>query len=291
MSVANQPTHNAKDPISGVPGGTTYLVHEICDNNDKVIGYEIIPLKVVESSADDQLSYNLNGAPGSIDPTAGKTGSEVIVTSEVPDWEGHEFLGWSTSEDSAFADYTAGDHYTLTAGDDILFAIWKAKTPQYTIEKSVANEGSGEGGTFKTGETINYKITVTNTGGVAYLDPIILGDSLVDLGGPGVTVESNLSGAADFSNATLPGLLVGETVTVSYSYTVKATDNDITNAVTANGEKKAEVTTEVEDAPALTAVKKLVNEGTGDSGMSSNPLRYQQSAESGTASQRAWYPG
>ena len=255
MSVANQPTHNAKDPISGVPGGTTYLVHEICDNNDKVIGYEIIPLKVVESSADDQLSYNLNGAPGSIDPTAGKTGSEVIVTSEVPDWEGHEFLGWST------------------------------------IEKSVANEGSGEGGTFKTGETINYKITVTNTGGVAYLDPIILGDSLVDLGGPGVTVESNLSGAADFSNATLQGLLVGETVTVSYSYTVKATDNDITNAVTANGEKKAEVTTEVEDAPALTAVKKLVNEGTGDSGMSSNPLRYQQSAESGTASQRAWYPG
>ena len=266
VSVANQPTHNAKDPISGIPGGTTYLVHEICDNNDKVIGYEIIPLKVVESSADDQLSYNLNGAPGSIDPTAGKTGSEVIVTSEVPDWEGHEFLGWSTSEDSAFADYTAGDHYTLTAGDDILFAIWKAKTPQYTIEKSVANEGSGEGGTFKTGETINYKITVTNTGGVAYLDPIILGDSLVDLGGPGVTVESNLSGAADFSNATLQGLLVGETVTVSYSYTVKATDNDITNAVTANGEKKAEVTTEVEDAPALTAVKKLVNEGTGDSG-------------------------
>ena len=36
--------------------------------------------------------------------------------------------------------------------------------------------------------------------------------------------------------------------------------------MTANGEKKAEVTTEVEDAPALTAVKKLVNEGTGDSG-------------------------
>ena len=27
------------------------------------------------------------------------------------------------------------------------------------------------------------------------------------------------------------------------------------------------------------------------SGVSSNPLRYQQSAESGTASQRAWYPG
>lgn len=26
-------------------------------------------------------------------------------------------------------------------------------------------------------------------------------------------------------------------------------------------------------------------------GVSSNPLRYQQSAESGTASQRAWYPG
>ena len=25
--------------------------------------------------------------------------------------------------------------------------------------------------------------------------------------------------------------------------------------------------------------------------VSSNPLRYQQSAESGTASQRAWYPG
>lgn len=188
------------------------------------------------------------------------------MTSEVPDWEGMSSSAGAPARTVPFADYTAGDHYTLTAGDDILFAIWKAKTPQYTIEKSVANEGSGEGGTFKTGETINYKITVTNTGGVAYLDPIILGDSLVDLGGPGVTVESNLSGAADFSNATPQGLLVGETVTVSYSYTVKATDNDITNAVTANGEKKAEVTTEVEDAPALTAVKKLVNEGTGDSG-------------------------
>lgn len=28
-----------------------------------------------------------------------------------------------------------------------------------------------------------------------------------------------------------------------------------------------------------------------DGDLSSNPLRYQQSAESGTASQRAWYPG
>ena len=29
----------------------------------------------------------------------------------------------------------------------------------------------------------------------------------------------------------------------------------------------------------------------GELRVSSNPLRYQQSAESGTASQRAWYPG
>lgn len=28
-----------------------------------------------------------------------------------------------------------------------------------------------------------------------------------------------------------------------------------------------------------------------ETALSSNPLRYQQSAESGTASQRAWYPG
>ena len=34
-----------------------------------------------------------------------------------------------------------------------------------------------------------------------------------------------------------------------------------------------------------------VNEMNAHSNVSSNPLRYQQSAESGTASQRAWYPG
>ena len=51
----------------------------------------------------------------------------------------------------------------------------------------------------------------------------------------------------------------------------------------------AESTSSEEFASGSQAVRKqFAND---NENVSSNPLRYQQSAESGTASQRAWYPG
>ena len=49
----------------------------------------------------------------------------VTVPSDVPTLDGHEFAGWSLSEDAETADFVAGDRIVLTSESTTLHAVWK----------------------------------------------------------------------------------------------------------------------------------------------------------------------
>ena len=52
----------------------------------------------------------------------------------LPSRTGHEFTGWNTASDGSGTAYAAGATVRLTAGGNDLYAQWKAKTYDYTVE-------------------------------------------------------------------------------------------------------------------------------------------------------------
>ena len=66
--------------------------------------------------------------------------NETIVP-DVPEYEGHEFLGWATEKDATVPDYAPGEAIRVT--EDIVFhAIWKETVHGYKL-KYDANGGKG----------------------------------------------------------------------------------------------------------------------------------------------------
>ena len=57
--------------------------------------------------------------------STGNVGSEVAVKENQFTRQGYYFAGWNTKADGTGTTYMPGENYTLTAGDDILFAVWK----------------------------------------------------------------------------------------------------------------------------------------------------------------------
>ena len=76
--------------------------------------------------ADDTLAYDANGGKGNTDRTAGKTFHEVTVADNSFTRGGYTFEGWNTMADGSGTAYKAGDIFTLTVNEDILYAQWKA---------------------------------------------------------------------------------------------------------------------------------------------------------------------
>ena len=116
----------------------------------------------------------------------------------------------ATGKDPKNADVTASDDATVTA---------EAAEPGLTVKKT-ANPSKD----VKTGDTITYTVTVTNSGNVTVSD-ITLDDSL-----EGITLTE--------AQKNIGTLAPGETKTVTYTYTVTQADFDagvVSNAVTATG--------------------------------------------------------
>lgn len=85
------------------------------------------------------ISYNANGGIGAPSPQTKTHGSALTLSSTKPTWEGHSFLGWSTSSTATTATYTAGGSYTSNSAAT-LYAVWKTNT--YTVSYD-ANGGTG----------------------------------------------------------------------------------------------------------------------------------------------------
>ena len=91
-----------------------------------------------------------------------------------------------------------------------------------------------EGEVAKEGQTIHYTITVTNEGNVPYTDVTVIDDM------EGLVIDANdRYTVQEDGTVTVGGLAVGETVTITASYTVTADDilvGTVVNAATVSGD-------------------------------------------------------
>lgn len=82
----------------------------------------------------DKLTYDKNGGSGEdMEPTTGHTGDAVTVSENTYTREGYAFTGWNTAADGTGTAYEEGAEYTLTEGEDILYAQWESTTAEYTV--------------------------------------------------------------------------------------------------------------------------------------------------------------
>lgn len=112
------------------------------------------------AAQEDSLSYNANGGSGKMSATNGTVNKSVKVAACSFTRDGYEFTGWNTKKDGSGKSYAAGSNYTLTEGDDVLYAQWKKKqvvvpTPPAESDDAVSdNEGStGSNGSVNEGST------------------------------------------------------------------------------------------------------------------------------------------
>ena len=77
------------------------------------------------------LFYNANGGDNAPSPSAVEEGNAIIISSVKPTRTGYDFIGWSTSANSATADFVAGDTITITE-NTTLYAVWKSQKPYFT---------------------------------------------------------------------------------------------------------------------------------------------------------------
>ena len=115
-------------------GTTTRTVTKTC----KYCGYEEI---VTEHQG--KLTYDANGGEGTIESTTGAAGESVPVAANVFTRNNYTFTGWNTKADGSGTAYKAGDSFTLTNENTVLYAQWSKNAPAQVNVSYDANGGVG----------------------------------------------------------------------------------------------------------------------------------------------------
>ena len=87
-----------------------------------------------------KLTYDANGGVGTIDSTTGAAGESVTVAENGFTRNDYTFTGWNTQADGKGTAYKAGDSFTFTDKDTVLYAQWS---------KNSGSAGTGTNGTAK----------------------------------------------------------------------------------------------------------------------------------------------
>ena len=148
----------------------------------------------------------------------------------------------------------------------------------YTITKTLENSGTGKDGSFKAGETAEYKIVITNKSAYDAIN-VTVNDVLAGASGS-VVVNAGEGYTVNGTTATIAELDKGSSVTITASYTVTQDDVDnaavITNTAIIPGNPDDPDNPDVPSDPVPTPVvpkspdfsitKALTNSGTADNG-------------------------
>ena len=87
-----------------------------------------------------KVSYNANGGAGTMESVTGDVGSKIVIRQSGFTRSEYTFTGWNTQADGKGTAYKAGDSFTLTDKDTVLYAQWS---------KNSGSAGTGTNGTAK----------------------------------------------------------------------------------------------------------------------------------------------
>ena len=143
-------------------GGGTYTGG--CDNG----AYYGNSASVSIPAATSSITYHANGgsgAPGAHSYTNADSGT-INLQSGTPTRTGYDFLGWSLSNTTTSASYSAGQPWNKNNyGNYNLYAVWRIKTFTVTIRRGtgisdITSPAWGWTGNYKT-STVNYGTSLT----------------------------------------------------------------------------------------------------------------------------------
>lgn len=120
-----------------------------------------------EAQQADSLTYNANGGTGKMSATEGTVNEGVEVADNSFVRDGYEFTGWNTKMDGSGKSYAAGSTYTLTDGDDVLYAQWKkAEEAPVVPDNPDSSDGteSGDSGSSSDGDSSGGSETDSGSG-------------------------------------------------------------------------------------------------------------------------------
>ena len=90
-----------------------------------------------------KLTYDANDGEGTMDSTAGAAGESVTVAENVFTRNNYTFTGWNTQADGSGTAYSAGESFTLTDENTVLYAQWSKNAPAQVNVSYDANGGTG----------------------------------------------------------------------------------------------------------------------------------------------------
>ena len=89
------------------------------------------------------VSYDANGGVGTMESVTGDVGSEIVIQQSGFTRSEYTFTGWNTQADGKGTAYKAGDSFTLTDIDTVLYAQWSKNAPAQVKVSYNANGGVG----------------------------------------------------------------------------------------------------------------------------------------------------
>ena len=105
--------------------------------------------KVIYTISEQSLSYDANGGIGTMSAETGVAGKTVKVAQNEFTRNNYTFTGWNTQADGKGTAYKAGDSFTLTEKDTVLYAQWSKNASAQVNVSNDANGGNGTNGTAK----------------------------------------------------------------------------------------------------------------------------------------------
>ena len=176
----------------------------------------IVPNEISTYSASYLIS-NAASLSGQIQNTVTVTGSSPGNTNDVTD----------QSDDG---DDTDGN----TTNDPTVVSIAPLKSIEVTKISQITDDGDGENGV---GDTINYTITIENTGNIT-INTLSLVDTLTDGNGNALSLTTGPSFASNSDGSAQGRIVAGETSTYSATYLITQQDvnsGSVNNSVTVTG--------------------------------------------------------
>lgn len=123
--------------------GTYTVTYKVTDKNGASITKTITVTVKDKGDVTEyqvELIYDANGGTGTMGPITGDVGSKIVIGQNCFARSGYTFTGWNTQADGKGTAYKAGDSFTLTDKDTVLYAQWS---------KNSGSAGTGTKGTAK----------------------------------------------------------------------------------------------------------------------------------------------